>query len=274
MENNSAMDYSDRTTDAVKSVLVEMGQLLGSFQGRFVVIGGLVPWLLLDQKDLRHVGTMDLDICLDPDALADHGYADLIETLLEHGYRQDPCRRRFQLVRTFSPIDDGPPIEVDIDFLMPERAQVERRSPPFIENFAVIRGSGTALTLEYCQLSHITGRMPNGAKNKVAISVASIPALLVIKGFALGNRLKEKDAYDIYYCVRNYSGGPGKLARDCMPLMQHRDAMRGYSFIEQKFASIDSYGPTSVSNFAKSSRSLQCRTSEQWKQDAFGQIDA
>jgi hypothetical protein len=29
------------------------------------------------------------------------------------------------------------------------------------------------------------------------------PALLPTKGHALQNRLKQKDAYDIYYCIRN-----------------------------------------------------------------------
>jgi hypothetical protein len=45
-EPQSAADYDDRTTAAVKSVLVEIGQILGSFQGKFAVIGGAVPWLL------------------------------------------------------------------------------------------------------------------------------------------------------------------------------------------------------------------------------------
>ena len=45
LELNCANDYDDRTTAAVKSVLVELGQTLRSFEGRFAVIGGAVPWL-------------------------------------------------------------------------------------------------------------------------------------------------------------------------------------------------------------------------------------
>ena len=48
-----ASDYNDRTTVAVKSVLVEIGQILGSYRGRFAVIGGAVPWLLLNESDMR-----------------------------------------------------------------------------------------------------------------------------------------------------------------------------------------------------------------------------
>jgi hypothetical protein len=42
-EPQSAADYDDRTTAAVKSVLIEIGQILGSFQEKFAVIGGAVP---------------------------------------------------------------------------------------------------------------------------------------------------------------------------------------------------------------------------------------
>ena len=55
VEPQSANDYDDRTTAAVKSVLVEIGQILGSFEGKFAVIGGAVPWLLLSQTEMPHV---------------------------------------------------------------------------------------------------------------------------------------------------------------------------------------------------------------------------
>lgn len=35
-EPQSAADYDDRTSAAVKAVLVEIGQILGSFRGKFV----------------------------------------------------------------------------------------------------------------------------------------------------------------------------------------------------------------------------------------------
>ena len=55
-EPQSATDYDDRTTAAVKSVLVEIGQILGAFKGRFAVIGGAVPWLLLVRRLVATVG--------------------------------------------------------------------------------------------------------------------------------------------------------------------------------------------------------------------------
>jgi len=39
-EPQSASDYDDRTTVAVKAVLIEVGQILGAFRGKFAVVGG------------------------------------------------------------------------------------------------------------------------------------------------------------------------------------------------------------------------------------------
>ena len=80
-----ASDYNDRATSAVKSVLIEIGQVLGSYKGKFAVIGGAVPWLLLSAADMPHVGTLDVDLSLDAETLADGEYAQLVESLLKQG---------------------------------------------------------------------------------------------------------------------------------------------------------------------------------------------
>jgi hypothetical protein len=61
---------------------------LGSFKGKFAIIGGAVPWLLLDNEEMPHVGTLDLDLGLDAEALGDGEYARLVETLMKHNYQQ------------------------------------------------------------------------------------------------------------------------------------------------------------------------------------------
>ena len=144
-EPQSATDYDDRTTAAVKSVLVEIGQILGAFKGRFAVIGGAVPWLLLENDDMPHVGTLDVDLGLDAEALGDGEYATLVGALQEHGYRQREGLRRFQLARTIQPADDGPAIEIIVDFLMPRDAEIVKNKPPLISNFAVQRADGADL---------------------------------------------------------------------------------------------------------------------------------
>ena len=123
-EPMSANDYDDRTTAAVKSVLLEIGQILGSFQGKFAVVGGAVPWLLLNESEMPHIGTIDVDLALDPVALADGEYATLAESLIKHGYHQRSGLRKFQLART---LNMRPTFNLEVQRSVKQRFRQNRR---------------------------------------------------------------------------------------------------------------------------------------------------
>ena len=89
---------------------------------------------------------------------------------------------------------------------MPRDARTDRNKPPLIDDFAVQRAHGADLALLFHRMVEIEGTMPDGGRNRVKLAFASVPALLAMKGFAINDRLKQKDAYDIYYCVRNHIG--------------------------------------------------------------------
>lgn len=273
-EPQTALDYDDRTTIAVKTVLIEIGQILGSFQGKFAIVGGAVPRLLLANEDMPHVGTVDVDLGLDAEALGDGEYATLVDALMSCGYRQKKELKRFQLVRAVPIPDDGAPIEIVVDFLMPRDAEIVKNDPPLIDSFAVQRAHGVDLALRFYQMVALAGPMPGGGNNRVEIAVCSIPALLAMKGHAIKGRHKQKDAYDIYYCVRNYPGGIQALAEACRAVRLHAGGEAGYRFIAEKFEVWDGYGPTSVRKFVEESQLLAGRTADQWQQDAFGQVNA
>jgi len=268
-----ASDYDDRTTVAVRSVLVEIGQVLGNYRGKFAVIGGAVPWLLLNQSDMPHIGTLDVDLTLDAEALGDGEYAQLVESLLKQGYRQGERLRRFQLVRAVPDRDGGADIDVIVDFLRPQDVPIAKNAPPLVANFAVQRADGADLALRFHQMVAIDGDMPDGGSNRVQIAVASIPALLAMKGYAIANRLKEKDAYDIYYRIRNFPGGTEALVAATDPLLAFATARIGYLHIAEKFRHPEDFGPTLVRQFVDRPEMLSERTAEQWQRDAFGQVD-
>ena len=274
IEPQSANDYDDRTTAAVKSVLVEIGQILGSFKGKFAVIGGAVPWLLLSESDMPHIGTGDVDLSLNAEALGDGEYAQLIESLQGQGYNQQDNVRRFQLVRTVPARDSGPDIDVVVDFLMPRDVEIVKNTPPLISNFAVQRADGADLALKFYQMVAIDSEMPDGGHNRVHIAVASIPALLAMKGYAIANRQKPKDAYDIYFCIRNFPDGLDALVAETKPLLEVDTARKGYLLIAGKFRDVNDFGPTRVRQFVEGSDALGERTADQWQQDAFGQVNA
>ena len=93
--------------------------------------------------------------------------------------------------------------------------------------------------------------MPAGGTNRVEIAVCSIPALLAMKGHAINGRYKQKDSYDVYYCIRNYPDGIESLAEACRPLLHYASARTGFAFIAEKFETTDGYGPTCVRRFVE-----------------------
>lgn len=95
-----------------------------------------------------------------------------------------------------------------------------------------------------------------------------------MKGYAIANRLKRKDAYDIYYSVRNFPDGVDALVEATRPLLGVQSARKGYRFISEKFRDLEDFGPTSVRKFVEGSHLLGNRTADQWQQDAFGQVNA
>ncbi|MFO0866580.1 MAG: hypothetical protein U0744_18395 [Gemmataceae bacterium] len=69
-----------------------------------------------------------------------------------------------------------------------------------------------------------------------------IAAYLCIKAITLSERKKEKDAYDICFCIENYQGGYKKLAgvRD---KTDDKLIAEGIAILREKFERLDSIGP-------------------------------
>lgn len=223
---------------------------------------------------MEHVGTLDVDLNLNAEALQNGEYADLIRALMSHQYHQTEDTKDFQLRRMVRARDGGDDIDVRVDFLMPASADIKKNKPKFIENFRVQKADGADLATQFHQFVAIDAEMPDGGHNRVEIAVCSIPVLLAMKGFAIQNRMKRKDAYDIYFCVRNYHGGIESLAADCQDVLGQASGREGYACIRHKFATVESYGPTEVRQFVEATRLLHDLTPEQWQQDAFGQVNA
>ena len=134
---------------------------------------------------------------------------------------------------------------------------------------------GCGVALRNHTNKEIKGNMPDGRPNTVELPVASIPALLVMKGYALSGRDKMKDAYDIYYSVRNYPGGPAKLGEDCKPLLIDPIAAEGFRLLASKFREREDFGPATVRRFLEEAApEFTDMEPEQIQMDAFGQVDA
>ncbi|CAN5398569.1 hypothetical protein BH11ARM2_BH11ARM2_10950 [soil metagenome] len=83
---------------ATQIVFSELSELLADYQGA-VVVGGNVPALLISQVDVPHIGTLDIDVLLDPERLSGDGELTLHERL-ERLLFQQGTKRPFRYTRT------------------------------------------------------------------------------------------------------------------------------------------------------------------------------
>jgi hypothetical protein len=102
---------------------------------------------------------------------------------------------------------------------------------------------GSAITVT------IEGELPDGGLDKVSVKVAGIVPFLVMKGMAMYERLKEKDAYDIFFCIEHYPGGAEAIVREFKPHLKNKLVMEGLGKIRSKFATLKHVGPAWVADF-------------------------
>ncbi|MEW6360237.1 MAG: hypothetical protein AB1696_28145 [Planctomycetota bacterium] len=90
-----------------------------------------------------------------------------------------------------------------------------------------------------------------------------------MKAMALADRLKEKDAYDIYYTLTNYPGGIEKVVEKFRPHIRHGLVREGLAKLAEHFGSVDAVGPAHVANFAEISDEEE---RDRVRRDAFEKI--
>ena len=116
----------------------------------------------------------------------------------------------------------------------------------------------------------IEGVLPGGAKDSVAIRVASIVPFLIMKSLALDDRLKEKDAYDIYYCLKQYSDKLDDLAAEFKPHLGNGLIQEGLAKLAKNFRTVEHTGPRFVADFEEITDE---EDRQQIERDAFERAD-
>ncbi len=247
MEPRTRSDYTTRAVDAAYSVLLELFGMLGEFRNHIAVIGGWVPTFLLPDAP-GQVRTLDVDLAVDFENISDDTYTTLLRALRSRGYRQDEGQP-FRFFKAVSP-DDGPPVEVEVDLLAGEYGGTGRghRTQP-VQDVRARKARGADLVFGHCIQISAEGRLPNGARDAVAITVADAVAFLTMKGMALHDRRKEKDCYDIFYCISHYPGGVDALAAVFQPHLTNQLVAEGLAKISAKFMSPERFGPMAVADF-------------------------
>ncbi len=239
-------DYTEELVRAARSVLVELVHLLGEYWKNIVLVGGWVPDLLLTRKESPHIGSIDVDLALNHLELRDEGYKSIQSLLVERGYVQG--KQPFIFHRKL--MVEGNEITVQVDLLSGEyQGTGKGHRHQRIQGGLARKTRGCDLVFDNPVVVTIEGELPGGARDTVKVRVASIVPFLVMKGMALDERLKEKDAWDIYYCIQNYPGGLDHLIEEFRPHLEHGLVREGLDKIAKRFASEKHVGPGFVADF-------------------------
>lgn len=241
-------DYSAEAVRAAHSVLIELIRLLGEYRDHIVLVGGWVPDLLFGNPNSPHIGSIDVDLALDHRNLKDEGYRTIRELLLSRGYEES--EQPFIFKRKL--IIDNIQVTVNVDFLAGEYGGTgnrHRHQQIPKQGMRPRKARGCDLAFNDPKEMTIEGELPRGGKDSITVRIASIVPFMVMKAMALYDRLKEKDAWDIYYCIQNYPGGMDALVDEFKPHMEHGLVKEGLQKIAEKFASENHVGPKFVSDF-------------------------
>ncbi len=241
-----AKDYDALRVNAARSVLLELSHLLGAYRSGIVIVGGWVPGLLFPDMTEKHIGSTDVDLALDREVLQEIGYRSILELLLSRGYRQGEQPFIFYRALKFEGID----IEVEVDFLTSEYGGTGKsRRTQIVQDMHPRKARGCDLAFEMPTEISIKGILPDGGVDQTQIRVVSIVPFIIMKAFALGDRLKEKDAYDIYYCLKNYPGKLDGLLTEFHQYMNNTLVKEGLNILFDKFSSPEHIGPKFVADF-------------------------
>jgi hypothetical protein len=244
----SKSQYGDKEVKACKAVLLELVHLLGEIKDEMVIIGGWVPTFLLPQSDDPHVGSLDIDVALDFSDIPDDTYQTILKAFLKRGYTQDKEQpfRFFRKVKT----EGAEPINVEVNLMAGEYGGTGKtHRTQKVQNVRARKARGCDLAFDGSITVTLEGELPGGGKDKVSFRVAGIVPFLVMKGMAMYERMKEKDAYDIFYCVEHYPGGVERLAKEFKHYIRNKLVVEGLEKIKSKFASVEHIGPKWAADF-------------------------
>jgi len=239
-------DYNELAVQAAHSVLLELVRILGAYRNDIAVVGGWVPALFFGGEAEKHVGSTDVDIAINHITVDDLGYKTIRELLIGRGYSEGKQPFIFFRTVTVGTIK----INVEVDFLAGEYGGTGRsHRTQKVQDLRIRKARGCELAFEQPNEMTIEGLLPSGARDTGSVRVAAIVPFIVMKGMALHDRMKEKDAWDVYYCVKHFPGGNERLAEDFRVHGRNKLVAEGLIKIAAKFATVDHYGPMAVADF-------------------------
>lgn len=247
-----AADYTADQRSLARRTCLYVATKLGDLLPDLRIVGGLVPSLLIPTDDLpsgesAHIGTLDLDLGLALTLLDDERYKSVSERLRDAGFEPDVTEQGRRTLQRWKMKDLG----VTVDFLIPPTSKEDQggKLRNLQNDFAAFMTPGLHLAFLDFERVLIEDETLLGERAAREVWVCGPGAFVVLKALAFRSRGEEKDAYDLFYVIRNFGDGVEDVYRRLAPLLEDPNAQRALEILQQDFSTDDAVGPMRVARF-------------------------
>jgi len=254
--------YTPEALAACEKALRTILTKVGPWGQRLVLIGGMTPRYLVGQLPVdvkEHVGTTDLDIVVGVTISTEEeeAYRTLQQNLKDAQFA--PARNvdtgQEETFRWTRQVDG---VGVQLEFFCPVgtgRAGQLLRNPGSNvgSKISAIRTRGAELAALDNVVVRLAGELLDhgGIQEGVNAKVANLLPFLVLKAFAIDERDKTKDSYDVVWILSAYKDGPQSAVEDIAksPVLGHPDVAAAMQRLRTHFQTPEHRGPSQYANF-------------------------
>jgi hypothetical protein len=245
--------YPMELVELSKSAILELWRGLHKYRDAIVLIGGWVPYFILEKYggesyNHDHIGYIDIDIAINTNIVSEEKYKTMEAIVLDLGYRQKRNGEQNPIPFVFEKTFSDEKFTIEVDFVGSYYGAKGHRHHR-VSGLLARKCHGVDIAFDHYFEENIKGTFPTGGKTEEIIKIADIVGSLTMKGIVLGERYKEKDAYDIYYLISNYKNGPKDVANEINKHASDSLVKESLDTITRNFENRDSVGPTWVADF-------------------------
>ena len=212
--------YSDQYTLDCERVLVTLLRGLGPWKDSVYLVGGLAPRYLVAARPPMvpaHAGTMDVDIVIDLQILADtEAYHTLEENLKKMGFERAENEQKQKLSwRWQTHTEHGALMVLELLADAPEIAGGKVQPLPTDGTISALNIPHSSIVFDLYQVTEIQAEMlgDNGVATE-KVKHANLVSFTSLKSFAFDQRFERKDAHDLIYCIEHAPEGLDAVAAE------------------------------------------------------------
>jgi hypothetical protein len=138
---------------------------------------------------------------------------------------------------------------IRVDFLTGGDEPGRARRVPIQDGLLARKMKGCEAAFSHHTTLSLSGALPSGGAITVPVKMADLVSCLTMKGIVLGERYREKDAYDVYALVAHYGAGPCEAAQVLRPFREEPLVQEALAGLRTAFGAREGHGPAWAAAF-------------------------